>query len=101
MYGASAEELGYLLDALDELLAQKKISGHAGNFNLVESHNEQISLLPGGIQVSNMPGVQDVEATVCKNNPLTFISQPFERFFQLAELFEFILHLSCSLQVCF
>jgi biotin carboxylase len=27
--------------ALDELLRQKKASGHAGNFDLVESHNEQ------------------------------------------------------------
>ena len=27
--------------ALDELLRQKKVSGYAGNFDLVESHNEQ------------------------------------------------------------
>jgi biotin carboxylase len=35
--------------ALDELLVQKKASGHGGNFDLVESHNEQWLTLEGMI----------------------------------------------------
>jgi hypothetical protein len=35
--------------ALDELLAQKQASGHGGNFDLVESHNEQWLALEGFI----------------------------------------------------
>jgi hypothetical protein len=35
--------------AIDELVRQKKASGHAGNFDLVESHNEQWLTLEGFI----------------------------------------------------
>jgi hypothetical protein len=50
--------------ALDELLMQKKASGHAGNFDLVESHNEQWLPLEGminekydidGIKIQDLP----------------------------------------------
>ena len=45
--------------ALDELLVQKKNSGQGGNFNLVESHNEQWMTLEGMINEKyNIEGIK-------------------------------------------